>query len=572
MFPLTRSAFLLATAVIGLAAAPGYSQAVRSTSEVSSSRVDIYGGYAYLTPINSTINNYQYQLTLNPNVTLSISDFFRRNVGIQVEGSYFSGNNEHADYDQQNGLTCYHESCSQLIYTAEAGPVVRFPIHAFVPFVHALGGGVRMNGPVNQPLQWGWGGTVGGGLDYVLPYFNNHVALRLLQTDFQFSNVDNGPLVQPAGLSGGQGRLAAYKFSVGLVARIGEGAPRKEALQLGCAVAPVSGFPGDPLQINGTTLGTDPVHTQVFTWTSNGGKITGKGLNPALDTTGMAPGEYVVKGHIAQGPRPSQQADCTAPFTIRRYDPPTITCSATPNVALSGTTIAISTTGGSPQNRPLTYSYAASQGVIASSGPTATLATAGLSPAVINITCNVVDDQGQSAQANTTVTLNAPPAPVVPSTQPLCSLNFDRDKRRPVRVDNEAKACLDDIALTLNQQADAHLVIVGSYEGSEINTAGAQRAVNARLYLTQEKGIDPSRIELRVGESTGKTVTNTLVPAGAIFNEVGTHKFDERAVPHSGQPYGHPTAAAHPKQARKSSAAPVVKPGQAPVSNAPTAP
>ena len=36
-----------------------------------------------------------------------------------------------------------------------------------------------------------------------------------------------------------------------------------------------------------------------------------------------------------------------------------------------------------------------------------------------------------------------------------------RDKKRPTRVDNEAKACLDEVALDLQRQADAKAVVVG---------------------------------------------------------------------------------------------------------------
>ena len=40
-----------------------------------------------------------------------------------------------------------------------------------------------------------------------------------------------------------------------------------------------------------------------------------------------------------------------------------------------------------------------------------------------------------------------------PKPQTLCSLTFYRDTKQPVRVDNECRACLDDIALTLQASA-----------------------------------------------------------------------------------------------------------------------
>jgi len=107
-----------------------------------------------------------------------------------------------------------------------------------------------------------------------------------------------------------------------------------------------------------------------------------------------------------------------------------------------------------------------------------------------------------------------------------------------VRVDNESKACLDDIALAMNQQADAKLVIVGNASPDEKPEAAAERTLNVRQYLTQEKGIDQSRIEVRVGDTSGRSVNDTLVPPGAIFNDVNTELFDEKAITRTGQAYG----------------------------------
>jgi hypothetical protein len=554
----SRITFPAITAIALCAAAAGHAQSPKDTpTVVPDSRVDIYAGYAYIHPINSDIHYFEYQPVENMNVTASVSAYFNRYIGVQAEGAYFSGNAEHAGYDAVNHVKCFDVSCDQLYYTAEAGPVFRLPISRFVPFAHILGGGAKVNGPVNQPLKWGWGTTAGAGVDYVLPYFHDLFAVRLVQADFYFSRVNYGPLVLPAGLSGDIGDITAYKLSAGLVARLGEFSP-KPPVQLGCSIEPGTAFPGDPLTVTGSTVGTNPKITPTYTWTTDGGKIVGSGLYPQIDTKGMSPGEYTVKGKLSEGSKPRQNATCEAPFTIRAYDPPTITCAATPSTATVGTDISIRTSGGSPQNRSLTYSYASTEGVIASTGPTAILSTAGLAAGQVTITCNVVDDLGKSATTTTQITLNELPKPVpVIATQPLCSLSFTRDARRPVRVDNEAKGCLDDIAITLNQQVDAKLVIVGDYQAPETTVSGAERAVNARLYLTQEKGIDPSRIELRVGDGGGKTATDTLVPAGATFKQQGSFPFNESTIRSSGQPY---PKAKKPAKGKT----PVVKPGHAP--------
>ena len=144
---------------LAIASAPtlrGVAQALGSGSEHPTSKLDIYAGYGFFHPVNSSVAGYNYQDIKNINTTASISAYFNRYLGAQLEGEYFSGNAEHKIY---GATSCTSTRCSQLIYTGEAGPVVRFPIGPFVPFVHALGGGARLNGPAFQNLSWGWGIT-----------------------------------------------------------------------------------------------------------------------------------------------------------------------------------------------------------------------------------------------------------------------------------------------------------------------------------------------------------------------------------------------------------------------------
>jgi outer membrane protein OmpA-like peptidoglycan-associated protein len=135
----------------------------------------------------------------------------------------------------------------------------------------------------------------------------------------------------------------------------------------------------------------------------------------------------------------------------------------------------------------------------------------------------VADDKGQTASATTTVTVAAPVETAKPTTSDLCAVHFDRDARRPVRVDNEGKACLDEIALDLQRSPDAKLAIVGNASGKEKggNKLATARAVNTRTYLVSEKGIDAARITVYSGSQDGKIVSNTLVPAGATFDATG---------------------------------------------------
>jgi hypothetical protein len=144
----------------------------------------------------------------------------------------------------------------------------------------------------------------------------------------------------------------------------------------------------------------------------------------------------------------------------------------------------------------------------------------------------------------TSVAINQPPPPPVarPTTSNLCSVSFERDKKRPTRVDNEGKACLDDLALSLQRSTYATLDIIGNSTTAEKTPAkhakkhakmadfAGERAVNTKDYLVKEKGLDASRIKVLTGSDDAKTVTTVLVPAGADTSAITATPVDESAV------------------------------------------
>ena len=229
---------------------------------------------------------------------------------------------------------------------------------------------------------------------------------------------------------------------------------------------------------------------------------------------------------------PVVAAAIPAPIPAPALQPPTLTCSAMPSNMVVGDVSTITSAGNSPQGLPLTYSYAASSGVITGTSSTAMLATAGIAAGNIEINCYAVDSQGQKAAAITSVMVMPLAVAATPAAQSLCSISFARDTRRPVRVDNEAKACLDDIALTLQHQSDAILIITGSAGATEQrrNRRATQRAVNAKAYLVTDKGIDPARIKLYTDSQDSRTAGDVLVPAGATNNTDGRTPIDETAI------------------------------------------
>lgn len=531
------SRILLAGCVVGLGATGMFGQSSSSLpaapGEPPLSRVDIFAGYSYAAP-KATVNTPlgdgtffpQRPSAVDAGVLASGAYYFNRHVGGQIEyGNHREGKNDG-------------------FQTIQAGIIFRFPFEqdSIIPFVHGLAGAVQFGGPNAEPIafhnyQWGPALTAGGGMDYDTPWFNHHLGIRLFQADYEYFHVNWGP--QP--VSGGRLNAGVARLSTGLVFKFGSITP-PPPVTYACSASPASVYPGEPVTITGTAANLNPKKKVFYSWTGEG--ATGTDSSTTVQTGNLAPGNYTVSGHVTEGKKVGQSADCTSTFTVKQFEPPTVSCTANPTTVNPGDSSTITATGVSPQNRPLTYSYQASAGSISGTNNTATLATTGAPAGTITVTCNVSDDKGQTASSTTTVDVAAPPAPPAAKTQTLCSIQFNHDKRRPTRVDNDAKGCLDDVALNLQRSSDATLVVVGNSapvpeargrhhrRQASAEAMAAERAVNTKNYLVTEKGIDASRISVRTDDSGQNEVQNYLVPSGANFDSdvPGTTPVNESTV------------------------------------------
>ncbi len=516
--------FVLAACAVSLGVASLGAQTPGTAAPlgVNPSRVDVFTGYSY----------FGAHGQLKPaGINYSSIDLGAIGSGAYYFNKYVGG---------EAIFTAHPDGKNDGLYTVGAGPIFRAPMQNFTLFAHGLAGAAKLGGPnlsnpfiYHNPYQWGPALTAGGGMDYDLPFFNNRFSLRLFQADYRYIHANYGPYTAPPtfGQMGGRANLSGVELSSGIVTHFGHIIP-PPPVTYSCAVSPASAYPGDPLTVTGTALNLNPKKTASYTWTSDGGTISGTGNTANIDTKSANPGSYTAKGHVSEGAKPGEMADCSAPFTIKAYEPPTVSCSANPSTVSPGDSATITATGSSPQNRPLTYSYSSTAGSVSGNTSTATLSTTGAAPGTITVTCNVVDDKGQSASSTSTVTVVAPTPPPAPTTSALCSINFERDKKRPARVDNEAKACLDDIALNLQRSSDAKLAIVGNASSSEKTGSklAAARAVNTKAYLVSEKGVDASRISVYTGSQDAKTAASTLIPTGATLDSTGLTAVDESAV------------------------------------------
>ncbi len=356
-------------------------------------------------------------------------------------------------------------------------------------------------------------------------------------------------------------KLICLSLMVMGLAFVSVGCKKMQPITLACNATPPAVYTGEQVNATATAASISPKKRTdvIYSWSGSGVKSDGSTATIATDT--LNPGSYTVKAEAKEGKKgkeglkPGQMAECSASFTVKEFEPPTVSCQANPSTLKPGDTSTITCTGASPQNRPLTYTYSATAGTISGAGSTATFSSNGAPTGHAGITCNVADDKNHTASADTSLTIVAPPPPPVPHVQELCSLSFVRDAKRPTRVDNEAKACLDQIALDLKRSPDARAVIVADSNAKEKQIAAKQvkvaarhkhatvkyfdqqRAVNVKDYLVHDQGIDASRISVAAGTGDDKNTQNYLVPAGATFaNDVqGATTVDEATVKPEGR-------------------------------------
>ncbi|WP_156993570.1 hypothetical protein [Terriglobus sp. TAA 43] len=513
-----------------------------SSGELDAPRVQIYTGYSYWHPIDASINNVPF-----PDVKFgaigSATYFLRPWLGVTAQ---FGSHVDDAHGPEGN---------------MDLGLQFQTSAHRFTPFVHVLGGSTFLGGPANNGRKYGWNATAGVGLDWVPTYHHDWLAVRLFQGDYEYNHVDFGPS-SADGLSGGIAKNNTLNASTGLVFRFGGHHRLDMQPQMSCSANRVDGIAGDRVTVNSQILGFDVLKPMQYTWHTTGGMILGGGSdNAIIDTAGLPAGDYRVTGLVTQGRRAAQ---CSAAFSARQPQPPTVSCIASPTSVAPGGNATVTATGISPDNRPLVYAFNSTSGRLNVNGNTATITapvsrdvnTVTSSNTTITVTCNARDDHGQMASAAVTIPVTLretyttdPNLAPLPLQSDMCSVSFERDRRRPARVDNEGKACLDGVALSLQRQQDATLVILGDHTSRESVAMAAERAVNVKLYLTREKGIDASRIKVRVKDGGIAQVQNVYLSVGSTFNEEG-RAINERAVVHHSESYGRTGAPAttHPRR------------------------
>jgi len=276
--------YVLAALVAGLVASSLSAQtpaAPAATSETNPSRVDIFLGYSY----------FGTQSKLNP-AGIQYSSI---TAGMIASGAYY-----HNRYLGGEAIFTDHPSgVNDGVSGISVGPIVRLPLENFTLFGHGLIGAARLGGPnttiggvrEDEAYKWGIGLTAGGGMDMDLPFWDNRFSWRVFEADYRFIHADFGPYtgIGSGGSLGGRANLNAVELSTGIVTHFGHIIP-PPPVTYSCSVAPATVFPGDPITVTGVALNLNPKKTATYTWTTDGGVITGTSATANVDTKAAAPG------------------------------------------------------------------------------------------------------------------------------------------------------------------------------------------------------------------------------------------------------------------------------------------
>jgi outer membrane protein OmpA-like peptidoglycan-associated protein len=461
---------------------------------------ELFGGYSFLYPgadVHGTLPPGSIPRSSHLDWNLrgagaSATYDFTRHFGITVDASDHWGVSEnrldHADFSNLS-----------------LGPKFTFRHSHFSPFLEVLVGDQRLYPEAFHHIDK-LGVMAGGGLDVNL---SRHFAWRLIRADYVASSYRYGPSATTPTTE-----LHGARLQTGIVFMFGRIAPPVSPTAA-CSLQPTEVFAGEPVTATATGSNFNPKRTVKYDWSGTGVKVSGNSASIQIDTNGLLPGSYQITANLSDGSHRGV-ASCSAHFTVKQANPPSISCSASPATVQTGGTSTISSTATSPDGRNVTYSYTASAGSITGNTSTAVLSTSGAQPGTITVICNASDDRNPplTASSTTTVNVQAPPPPptaeasAIEKRLALHSIYFATAKPTRENPDGGLLASQEKTLVTLASdfqtylqvKPDARLTLEGHADprgSAEYNQALSERRVDRTKRFLVEQGVPAANIQTK---------------------------------------------------------------------------
>lgn len=480
-------------------------------------RVELFGGYSYVrfnTSGNLSGTSFSQSTNLNGG-SASLAINLDKHWGIVGDfGAYHNGNVSH--------------NVDANLYSYLIGPRYSFRNSTrWTPFLQVLIGGVH--GSVEIPAnllgnptsvtftQNAFGMTAGGGLDVQA---SKHFAIRVIQAEYFMTNFSAPSTV--TGLS--VNRQNNLRISAGVVVRLGEKEPPPNHPPVASCSVDKSSVVQDSNEVVGVrATASDPDGDPLtYSWSATGGKVEGTDANARWDSTGTAPGTYTVTARVDDGRGGTASCSADIGVTPKPIPPPTMSCSVDRSSVLAGERVQVTATANDQSNTPLNYTWQSNGGQIVGTGSSVQFDTTGLAAGSYSITGRVENGKGGAADCSTSVTVQVPPP--APQASKISECSF---KNGSARVDNVCKRVLDDVAVRLQNDPKAKVVIVGYADPKETKSKrnkklAEERGNSAQKYLSKEKGVADTRVEVRgaegqAGAAENRRIDLIFVPDGASY-------------------------------------------------------
>ena len=272
-------------------------------------------------------------------------------------------------------------------------------------------------------------------------------------------------------------------------------------------------LPGESANIR--CVASDPNNsTLTYSWTVNGERLASAGPQITFGSEGRNPGSYDVTCNVSNG---DLSASATSKGTIRERpnQVPTISCQTTTVSVASGASVQLRATASDPDGDKLTFNWSSPAGAVSGNSDTTTFNASGVRAGSYTVTVGVDDGRGGKASCNMTV--NVSERRVIAKDD--CGYFAANGG---TRVDNCAKAILDDVAVQMRNNSNLRANIFGYTDNTKTETSksglGESRAKAMAAYL-QERGVDASLIQSTDG-GVGSFGDNATAPGRTLNRRV----------------------------------------------------
>jgi len=233
-----------------------------------------------------------------------------------------------------------------------------------------------------------------------------------------------------------------------------------------------------------------------YTWEVAGQKVTNDQPSFEFGSAGRTVGAHTARVTVTDVDGMSDSCDFGVTINRRPNKNPTVALTLSKTDVFSGESVSAKAAANDPDGDPITYAWKVGGTARTDRGASITINTNGLAGGRHQVSVTAKDDRGGSAADTKSFSVKE---------KVIISVNR-------TRVDNVAKAQLDEIAVKLQQNPQLRGVATGYTDdrGSEENNIkyGQKRAESVKDYLVKEHQIADSRIETKSGGESNPMADN----------------------------------------------------------------